>query len=254
MILQTRPVLTVLAAASLLLASCDRGRAPDEASGDSSSIKTSSLTETGTFSREVEAQAFEAAWGSRTPPLMKATVETGDEGFTYREGSLIHLGDDRFALVSSGHGGEAHVNSGALAIHYLTRTADGFERTGAWPNFVIGGSFGNPPEWTMRSDLTPSPALVATGGGTWQGYSCAMTDLVELTPEKPVLRAERVSTRYDSTGALEDAGETVHGELAPGEKGQSFRVRYTGSKSAEVIYRRSGETYAATSRPDVPSC
>lgn len=245
-----RPTLTVLAATGLLLAACDRTPATSE----DAPAKAAASAESGTFSREVEAQAFEAAWGSKTPAMVKATVETGDEGFTYREGSLIHLGEDRFALVSKGHGGEAHVSSGALAIHYLIRTADGFQRAGAWPNFVMGGSFGNPPDWTLRTDLTPNPALTATGGGTWQGYSCAFTDLVELTPEKPVLRAEGVSTYYDSTGALEDAGDTVEGELAPGEKGRSFRVRYTGSKSAEVIYQRSGETYAATSQPDLPQC
>jgi len=202
-----------------------------------------------------EAAAFQAAWGSAAPVTYRAPdAGVDDETMTYSKGTLVPLSGDRFALVSEAQGGDGHVSAGALAIHYLTRTPMGFTRTGAWPNIVGGGTFGAPPKWTVRTDLTPAPALVATGGGTWQGYSCSSSDLVELTPERPILRTDGIPVRYDDGGAKEEGAEEMEGALAPDIKGQSFSVRYSGDRTATVRYALRGQRYEATTSPDLLTC
>lgn len=163
------------------------------------------------------------------------------------------LGGPRYALVSDGQGDPSHAGAGALSIHYLTRMGDEFERIGAWPDLVISGTFGTPPEWTVRSDLMPSPALVASGGGTWQGYTCSWADVVELTPERPIVRAEGLHLAFDSAGAKGDSGERYKGEIQPGQKGQTFAVRYS-NLERPVTYARVGDTYDPVAMPDMPWC
>ena len=202
-----------------------------------------------------EADAFQTAWGSRAPVTYRAPdAGADDEAMTYAKGTLVPIGGDRFALVSEGQGGESHASGGSLAIHYLTRTATGFTRTGAWPNIVDGGTFGAPPEWAIRTDLTPAPALITTSAGTWQGYSCSSSDLIELTPERPVLRTEGIPVAYDDSGAKEHGAEAMEGALAPDIKGQSFGVRYTGDRNVTVRYALRGQRYEATTSPDLLTC
>ena len=202
-----------------------------------------------------EAAAFQTAWGSAAPVTYRAPDAGGDdEAMTYSKGTLVPLGGDRFALVSEGQGGEGHVSAGALAIHYLTQSPAGFTRTGAWPNIVDGGTFGAPPEWTVRTDLTPAPALVTKAGGTWQGYSCSWSDVVELTPERPILRTDAIPVAYDDGGAKEEGAEEMEGALSPDIKGQSFSVRYTGDRTETVRYALRGQRYEATTSPDLLTC
>lgn len=202
-----------------------------------------------------ETDAFQAAWGSASPVTYRAPdAGIDDEAMTYSRGTLVPLSGDRFALVSEGQGGEGHVSAGALAIHYLTRTPSGFTRTSSWPNIVEGGTFGAPPEWTIRTDLTPAPALVTEAGGTWQGYSCSWSALVELTPERPILRTSAIPVAYDDSGAKGEGGEEMEGGLVSDMKGQSFSVRYTGDRSATVRYALRGQRYEATTSPDLLTC
>ncbi len=202
-----------------------------------------------------EAAAFQAAWGAAPPVVWRAPDAGADEEtMTYSKGTLVPLGGDRFALVSDGQGGEGHVSAGALAIHYLARTPAGFTRVGAWPNLVEGGTFGSPPQWTIRADLTPALALVTEAGGTWQGYSCSWSDVIELTPEGPIVRSDGIPVGYSSGGAREAQGEEMEGVLTPDIKGQSFSVRYSGDRSATVRYALRGQRYAATTTPDLLTC
>ena len=202
-----------------------------------------------------ETDAFQAAWGSASPVTYRAPdAGPDDEPTTYSTGKLIPLGNDRFALVSEGQGGDSHASIGALAIHYLTRTPAGFIRTGAWPNIGGGGVFGAPPQWAVRTDLTPAPALVTTFGGTWQGYSCSSSQLVELTSDRPILRTNAIPIAYDDSGARGQGGEEMTGALAPDIKGQSFSVRYTGDRTASVRYALRGQRYEATTSPELLTC
>lgn len=246
--------------AFVLLAACQRPaekpEAPDApASGTEVAAASEAPASGAAATGPSETAAFQAAWGSASPVTYRAPdAGPDDEAMTYSKGTLVPHSGDRFALVSEGQGGDGHVSGGALAIHYLTRTPSGFSRTGAWPNIVDGGTFGAPPEWTIRTDLTPAPALVTEAGGTWQGYSCSWSALVELTPERPILRTSAIPVAYDDSGAKGEGGEEMEGGLVPDVKGQSFSVRYTGDRSAAVRYALRGQRYEATTSPDLLTC
>ncbi|MGV3578157.1 hypothetical protein [Brevundimonas sp.] len=246
---------TALAVSILaLLAACgqpaEQAEAPDVLVGPATALPTATAP-----AANDEAAAFQAAWGSAAPVTYRAPdAKPDDEAMTYAKGTLVPLGGDRFALVSEGQGGDGHVSAGALAIHYLNRTPGGFTRIGAWPDIVSGGTFGSPPQWLIRTDLTPAPALVTEAGGTWQGYSCSWSDVVELTPQRPVVRADGIPVGYDDSGAKETGAEDMEGALTPDIKGQSFSVRYTGDRTDVVRYALSGDRYQATTRPDLLTC
>lgn len=204
------------------------------------------------------ASAFRAAWDRAAPAKAPAPEQSGGGDFTFTGGKLVPLGGERYAFVSDGQGGDGHVSPGAVAIHYLERTANGFRRVDAAPLIVDGGTFGNPPEWTIQQGLLPAPALVATSGGTWQGYSCSGASVVELTPQRPVLRADYVRLYYSNSGAVLDdkAAEEMEGRLVPATPGREFAVQYSGASTARVIWRPSADgTYKPTNEPaDLPWC
>ena len=106
-----------------------------------------------------------------------------------------------------------------------------------------------------RTDLTPSPTLVSEAGGTWQGYTCSWAHVIELTPDKPVVRIDQIPTSYNDGGAREE-GETksMEGVLIPGQKGKSIRVRYTGDVDATVVYAKVGESYDPVNLPELLTC
>ena len=250
---RARLAATSVISAVALLAACQRSAEPVEGpAAPTVALPTASQAAVAVPS---ETDAFLAAWGSASPVTYRAPdADPDDEAMTYTAGTLVPLGGGRFALVSEGQGGDFHVSTGALAVHYLTLTQTGFTRTGAWPNIIDGGTFGAPPQWAVRTDLTPAPALITTAGGTWQGYSCSSSDLIELMPDRPILRTASIPVGYDDSGAKEDGAQEMEGALAPDVKGQSFNVRYTGDRAATVRYVLRGQRYEATASPDLPTC
>lgn len=203
---------------------------------------------------ELTALAFRAAWGG-PPPIERTETHDGQTDVrTYRSGKLVDLGGGAFAFISSGQGGDGHVHAGSISIHYLNFADGGFHRTGGWPGFLVSGTWGQPPEWSIRTDLTSSPMLVVEAGGTWQGYTCTWAHLVELTASRPIIRIDQINTGYGSGGALGDAGESVEGQILPGRKGETIRVRYTGDRTALVTYARVGEVYDPVDLPELPGC
>ncbi len=252
----------IVLVASLMLASasCDR---PGKPEADQAQTQAGALIQ-----KQVEpvpmlalnedqltALAFRAAWDG--PPPIERDEKTGGqtERRTYRSGKLIPLHDGQFALVSEGQGGEGHVSAGSLSIHYLRRTPAGFERTGSWPSILVTGTWGSPPEWTIRNDLMPFPTLVAEGGGTWQGTTCTWAHLVELIPERPMVRVNQIGLSYGDGGAREEGAETsMEGVIMPGERGRTIRVRYTGDVDATVTYAKVGDVYDPVNLPDLPGC
>lgn len=245
-----KPVRLLLA--TLLLAGCERAgdRPPPAPVAPGPKTSAESTAAPQLSPEQLAALAFRAAWGG-APPIEHGEGEGGPQ--TFRSGRLTPVQGDVYALVSEGHGGDSHAASGSLAVHYLRRTADGFERLGAWPALVSGGSWGNPPEWEVREDLTPGPAIVATGGGVWQGYACEWADVVELTPERPILRADNLHLGYSSEGALGDAGDRYQGVIRAGRKGQTFLVDYD-RPDVTVTWARVGDAYDPVSPPDLPWC
>lgn len=249
-----------IALGCLLLVSCDRSpkpKAPADPAGAQARPAAAAVAPTADplTPDQLTALAFRTAWGG--PPPIEREEGTGNQADTrtYRSGKLIALEGGRYALISDGQGGEGHVNSGSLSIHYLQRTGDSFTRIGSWPGFLVSGTWGAPPTWKIRTDLTPSPTLVAEAGGTWQGYTCTWAHVIELTPDKPVVRIDQIPTSYSDGGAREE-GETqsMEGVLLPGQKGKSMRVRYTGDVAAMVVYAKVGESYDPVNLPELLTC
>lgn len=249
---------SAVAAACLVVSACDRPEPPAAEAPTSQPLPAPvppATTATPNLSPEqLTALAFRAAWDG-PPPIERTETHSGQTDVrTYRSGKLVPLGGSRFALISGGQGGEAHVHAGSLSVHYLTRTDHGFQRTGSWPGLLVSGTWGAPPEWSIRTDLTPSPTLVVEAGGTWQGYTCMWAHLVELTPRRPIIRVDQISTGYDSGGARGDAGESIEGRILPGRKGETIRIQYTGDRTATVTYAKVGEVYDPIDPPELPGC
>lgn len=256
--------LAVVSLAVLALSACQRP-AEEETKADAASpaapaaaAPTAALPAADANSPEQLSQAFRAAWDRAPPATSPAPEESGGGAFTYASGELTPLGGDRYAFISKGAGEEGHVSPGALAVHYLQRTPDGFRRVDAAPLIVVGGTFGKAPDWSVRPGLLPNPAIIAESGGTWQGYTCAGAAVIELTPERPVLRADYVRLYYTDDGAVEDPkqAETMEGRLVPGTPGRDFAVQYSGASRARVVWRLGADgTYRPADTPaDLPWC
>lgn len=196
-------------------------------------------------------QAFAAAYGSAAPAVRIVTRDGQDTTLRYRPAKLIPLGSVS-ALISLARTDGCHGCYGELAIHYLTRDGAGFKVVGAWPEISDGGSFGEPPDWTVRNDLFTGPAVVASAGGAWQGCTVAYADIIELTPDRPVMRAKRVLITYDDDNNT-DRG--VDGTIKPVEKDRVFDVDYAGAHARTIRYKRAGDVFDASSgAPGLPSC
>jgi hypothetical protein len=195
--------------------------------------------------------AFAAAFGSPAPAIRIVTRDGDEVTLRYRPVKLIDLGG-RTALVSEARTDGCHSCSGALAVHYLTRGPSGFAVAGAWPEIVDGGSFGEPPSFLLRDDLFSGPALVASSGGTWQGCTVAYADVLELTADRPVLRAKRVLMIYADENL---ADGDIEGTLRPEVKDRAFAVDYSGPHARSVEYRSTGEVFEpAPGGRGLPSC
>jgi hypothetical protein len=191
--------------------------------------------------------AFRAAFGG-PPPVRRlvARGEWGDADLAYRPARLIPLTGGVLALVSDAETEPCRACFGALAVHYLRRDAGGFRVLGAWPALLNGSSFGAPPRWTRRDDLFAGPALEAVAGGAVQGCAVERVALVELTPERPLVRAEGVLTAYDGPEGV------LRGAIRPGVRGRDFLAGYPG---LSVRYALSGARYVPVGRePRLPSC
>jgi hypothetical protein len=177
----------------------------------------------------------------------------GEVELIYTPDRLIRLGDT-LVLVSRAETTPCHACYGALAIHYLQVTPQGLKVTGAWPELLGGSSNGAPPEIALRDDLFDGPALVASGGWTGQGCTMESQDLVELTPDRPVVRAKALLALYhldDGPGPV----TTVRGAIRPGVRGRSFQIAYSGDRSGVVRYALAGDRYQPVGGPPrLPSC
>ncbi|ODU19808.1 MAG: hypothetical protein ABS87_12955 [Sphingomonas sp. SCN 67-18] len=185
-----------------------------------------------------------------------ASLAVGDETFSFRPQSLSWIGD-RAVLISAGRGDDCHACAGTLAIHYLQPIDGGFTVAGAWPKATMGASFGAPPSWALRTDIAANPVIQAEGGGTFQGYSCAVGQLVELTPNGPVTIADGLTLGYSNAGAAIDGTpvRAFQAKIVAGEKDQNFTLVYQGAERATVTYRHEGATYVrAAGSPDIPGC
>lgn len=211
---------------------------------------------------QANARAFDAAWDAAAP-VTASDPRLGDEDdhrwpepisgrYEFRSGQVVQLSTDLYALISSGHvEGAGRTTSGALAFHYLTRTVDGFRRLDVDPIFIAGGVSGQPPSFAVRRDLTPAPTVVIDTRSEDNDGACVVTQLVELTPSHPVLRATDIPTAYVPTGG----SGGWEGALASGRSGRDFEVQYSGASEARATWILTDVgTYRASGQPRLSGC
>jgi hypothetical protein len=158
-------------------------------------------------------------------------------------------------LVSHGYvPNAAHVDAGAIAVHYLAPAEDGFALVRDFPEAVEVGSSGELSDWSVSDKFSDLPVIQAEGGGTWQGYTCSYAVLSELTPRGPIELA-RIQTAYDDSGAKETGAQSIEGKIGEIAKGKSFVVRYGGTRSFVERYVRRGDRFVREGgKSQVPEC
>jgi hypothetical protein len=146
----------------------------------------------------------------------------------------------------------AHVTSGKVATIYFS--VDGKERSRNL-KALESGSSGVIADVSVSSKFGPLPMIVAEGGGTWQGYSCDLVRLVELTPSGPREVAD-IPTYYDDSGVNPDAnkGQTLTGKIGNIHPGKSFDIVYSGSRTFTETWVRRGDKYELDGETKMLSC
>ncbi|KQN05177.1 hypothetical protein [Sphingomonas sp. Leaf25] len=164
----------------------------------------------------------------------------------FDDGRLIRPGATPILVARGQRLSAAHPDKGFLGIWYLAPHGYGFRVTGRYPDSIRAGSFGNPPDWTLRRDLGTYPVIQATGFGQWFGHGHACTTLVALRPRKPVELARDILTGYSfdpgDDPAQHEPGETIDGSIAYDRARDVLIVTYRGTVRQTVLYSyRDGE-------------
>ncbi|OSZ69984.1 hypothetical protein CAP40_03895 [Sphingomonas sp. IBVSS2] len=190
------------------------------------------------------AAAVKAAWpdGVKQGPI------------TFDDNKLVDTGFGP-VLVSHGHVRDAaHADGGTIAVHYLDADGAGFRVRQSFPKAAESGSFGDLAEWSVSDKFLDRPVIYLEGGGTWQGYTCSVTTLVELRPEGPAEIASFPSL-YDDGGAVEDKPQSIRGRIADIRKGQGFTVKFEGTRSFAERYSWRGDRYQREGGESrIPTC
>lgn len=184
-------------------------------------------------------KAFEAAFGKAG----QAELTAGDDRRIFRPARLLRL-DDKYVLLSEGTNvNDCHVCAGALAIHYLRETEDGFAVIGSWPDLVRGSGWGGPPDWIISDEFNIYPTVFEEGGYTAQGCTSGGVTLTELRPDKPV-QSGLVMTHFDNqSGFGELSGRSIKGTIGNIRKDTSFEVAYSGARSFTEKWVKKGDVY-----------
>ena len=191
------------------------------------------------------AAAFRKAFSSPTVTLEGEKIKYAPVALVEVEGGSV--------LVAKGTVLDAaHVTSGKVAAIYFG--ADGKVRN-RHLKALESGSSGVIADVSVSSKFGALPIVVAQGGGTWQGYSCDLIRLVELTPAGPRELAD-VPVYYDDTAVNPDAnqGVTLTGKIRNIQPGKSFDVSYAGSRSFTETWVRRGDKYQLAGETKMLSC
>ncbi len=189
------------------------------------------------------AAAFRVAFAKTRQPV----ADNDGVERIYTPGKLVTLSDGRLALISAGRRDDAgHADSGAIAVHYLSRAGTGFSLIKAWINAGGGSTFGAAPTFTVSGKFGTDPVIVTEGGGTWQGYSCSTTMLIALTPAGPAEVAS-LPTTYSNSGAVDGKTTLITGHITNIRTGAGFDVAYTGSRRFTETYIRKGSKFVLKS-------
>jgi hypothetical protein len=199
-------------------------------------------------------KAFAAAFGHAAPFAAMAALDGKKPAqFTYSPAGLVDVAPGTVALISKGKS-SCDSCAGALAIHYLKHSGGTFTLVKAWPAIGIAAPSGQV-TWTPRPDLEGGPAILVAhdefGPDCRQSYS----QLIALTPDKPVLRANLLTAVHYDPGPEPDHSPAYQAKakILPGEKGKSFALEYAGTWKLHVDYQRKGDVFVAKQR-EAPSC
>lgn len=180
-----------------------------------------------------------------------------DKASRYAFGGDDRLIDTPFGPVLLRHGhvpDGSHAEGGAIAAYYLRAQEGGFALVKAWPEAATSGSFGDLGKWSLSDTFASVPVLVVEGGGTWQGCTIGLTDLVALQPSGPAAIAS-ITTTFDNSGMEPESAQSLTGSFADIVRDRGFTVRYQGTRSfAERYVRRGARFQPEGGESQVPGC
>jgi len=200
--------------------------------------------------------AQQLALAARTvfgPSGKAASVRDGAQLIT-TPARLVWRGDTAVLISTAEMVDGCHGCTGGLDIAYLKPAGDRFTLVQRWPDAVPGSSWGAPPgEWSVSDKFGANPVIYASGGGTWQGYTCSVFTLTELGAGGPVGMVS-VPEGYDDSGAGTTPATTLEGKIVNIVPDRGFDVNYTGTESFTDHYVRQGDKYAARGEIRMRTC
>ena len=115
-----------------------------------------------------------------------AKYALGNESYAMSPGFAVKF-DAFTALVSKGkNADDSGASTGNLVVQYIKGT----DLIGEWSALVAGNSFGEPPDYTLRTGLLTYPAVLVRSFATSQGYTLEWIEMIEITPDGPVKRGD----------------------------------------------------------------
>lgn len=202
----------------------------------SSPTPTPAPTARGITLQQAQRAVFPAGMEARTPE---------ESRMVYEDGKLVAAPFGPVLVNAGAIPDAAHVETGAVAIHYLRQDADGLHVTRALPFAVRSGSSGHISEWSVSNRLGDLPVVYTEGGGTWQGYSCSFATLTELRPSGPAELATIQVMASDDGAVPSEQAKTTVGKIVDVVPNKSFVVRFTGARNFDARYVRRGDRYVA---------
>lgn len=174
-------------------------------------------------------------------------MRVGTADVVFGDGRLLNTSKATVFIASGTTVGAGHGEGGYLGLWYLERRGNAFAVLSAFPGFVHAGTFGNPPSWTVRTDLGPDEVIVAEGFGQWFGHAYTCTTLVALGRNRPRMMAPPILTGYqfdpgDDPAEVEPA-EDIKGVVHFDGSSNSLVITYSGTVKEEVRYRQLGSSF-----------
>jgi hypothetical protein len=202
------------------------------------------------FSPELIA-AYTAAFDASPPSKASVQRDSDSVELTFEPVSLVPVGDVVALLAAGEIRDGSHADVGSLAVIYLKHAGSGYQRVGRWLDVSQGGGWGLAPQASTQRDLLQWPVILAKTGWSGQGCTIEKTDLIELTPQGPKVRAA-VPTGYENGDSAFD------GKIQASDNRTQFRVVYTGTSVGSgrtVIYKAgSGKFEPTPTVDDLPGC
>lgn len=175
--------------------------------------------------------AFRTAFGVKGEVAKLSEIDA-----TYRPYRLVRLGT-AIVLLSKGEEISCQGCSAGFAIHYLKAGDRGLKVVGAWPDLILPAGHRAAPKVEVRDDLFDGPAIVARRSWAGQGCGVESADVIELTPDRPIVRAEGVRTWHADMDFSTDAWvHVLRGRIEPLARGRAFAVVYHGPRRLTVRY------------------